>query len=106
MTLTILLFELFGLVLLLSSLMFYAGMKYYKIKLYGYNFNNPLPIITNLNSKNQKKNESLKIVQLNSGKFETITKPGKIQKTKITKTTIEKINVTPRMTIYKTIDEE
>ncbi len=76
MNLTILLLELFGLVLLFSFLMFYAGVKYNQFKLAGFD-NTPTSIFTTLLAQRQNKKEGLKIIEINNA---TITKDNKIVK--------------------------
>lgn len=106
MNLTPLLLELFALVFIFSGLMFYAGIKYSQFKLVGYNDNTP-SIFTTLLAQKQNKKDGLKIIEINDIK---ITKDNKIviknTNDKKTKTNAVKLPITPRMTIYKTIDED
>lgn len=108
MSLTLLLVQLLGLVTLFSILMFYAGINYYKLKLQGLNIKNPPSILFDYFGKNRKQTAALKIIDINSkNNIELINDESKKTENKNSKkTSVQKVTITPRMTIYKTIDEE
>jgi hypothetical protein len=107
MSLTIIALELFSLVALMSMLMFYAGVNYRKFKTSNSSFDLFLPESSYYFGKTGRSKKSINIIEIK----DAIQRENPETKTTNANTStsqkkITKVPVTPRMTIYKTIDED
>lgn len=107
MNLTIIALELFSLVVLMSILMFYAGVNYRKFKTSNASFDLFLPESSYYFGKTNKSKKSINIIEIKDAiQKETPETKTTNANTSTSQKKITKVPVTPRMTIYKTIDED